>query len=206
MCNNIRSGELSDDWITDLSCRESVSKVLGGPNPQLADLIEDICNQKSWKGGYYELIVTSYSDVMLRAFTCYPHISAIPGHYVLYWELKGNRNGDISELIDTNVLVECCSVVEESLDALYRKYRSKFGSIGALEIRVVQQGTFDSLMEYFIAQGASIGQYKTPRCIKSSEALEVLENRVTARFFISDKLPHVNTLLCVNGGLTSIFS
>ena len=50
MCNNIRSGELSDDWITDLSCRESVSKVLGGPNPQLADLIEDICNQKSWKG------------------------------------------------------------------------------------------------------------------------------------------------------------
>ena len=146
------------------------------------------------------------SDVMLRAFTCYPHISAIPGHYVLYWELKGNRNGDISELIDTNVLVECCSVVEESLDALYRKYRSKYGSIGALEIRVVQQGTFDSLMEYFIAQGASIGQYKTPRCIKSSEALEVLENRVTARFFISDKLPHVDTLLCVNGGLTSIFS
>ncbi|KAL0763677.1 hypothetical protein Bca101_079828 [Brassica carinata] len=176
-----------------------------------------------WLGGYYELIVTSYSglhryrvgDVLQvtgfynsapQAFTCYPHISAIPGHYVLYWELKGNRNGDISELIDTNVSVECCSVVEESLDALYRKYRSKYGSIGALEIRVVQQGTFDSLMEYFIAQGASIGQYKTPRCIKSSEALEVLENRVTARFFISDKLPHVDTLLCVNGGLTSIFS
>ncbi|CDY46106.1 BnaA03g52620D [Brassica napus] len=276
MCSNIRSGQLSD-WITD-SCRGSVSIILGGLNPQLADIIEDmqpeimesegndtivdLVNVKL--GCYYELVVTSYSglhryrmgdvlqvtgfynsapqfkfirrqnvvlsvyleatmeedllnavtnatqllkssDIMLRDFTCYPHISTVPGHYVLYWELKGNNNDDINELIDTNVLMECCSVVEESLDALYRKFRSKDGSTGALEIRVVQQGTFDSLMEYFIAQGASIGQYKTPRCIKSSAALELLENRVTARFF-SDKLPHVDTLVCVNGRPTSIFS
>ncbi|KAG5407589.1 hypothetical protein IGI04_013708, partial [Brassica rapa subsp. trilocularis] len=303
VCANFASILLSD-WITD-SCRGSVSIILGGPNPQLADIIEDICNQKSWKGiipqlwprtkfiectftgqmsqnipllefyvndlplvsrnyvsseaffglgCYYELVVTSYSglhryrmgdvlqvtgfynsapqfkfirrqnvvlsvyleatmeedllnavtnatqllkssDIMLRDFTCYPHISTVPGHYVLYWELKGNNNDDINELIDTNVLMECCSVVEESLDALYRKFRSKDGSIGALEIRVVQQGTFDALMEYFIAQGASIGQYKTPRCIKSSAALELLENRVTTRFF-SDKLPHVDISLC----------
>ncbi|CAH8312134.1 unnamed protein product [Eruca vesicaria subsp. sativa] len=30
--------------------RDSVSMILGGPNPKLADIIEDICNQKSWKG------------------------------------------------------------------------------------------------------------------------------------------------------------
>ncbi|WZY86285.1 hypothetical protein YC2023_032669 [Brassica napus] len=40
MCSNIRSGQLSD-WITD-SCRGSVSIILGGPNPQLADIIEDM--------------------------------------------------------------------------------------------------------------------------------------------------------------------
>lgn len=66
MCGNIRSGQLSD-WITDLSCRDSVTMILGGANPQLADLIEDICNQKSWKGiipqlwpktKYIEAIVT----------------------------------------------------------------------------------------------------------------------------------------------------
>ncbi|CAA7025476.1 unnamed protein product [Microthlaspi erraticum] len=338
MCSNIRSGQLSD-WITDLSCKDSVSMILGGPNPRLAYLIEDICDQKSWKGiipqlwpktkfiecivtgqmaqhvpilefyandlplvspnyasseamfgvnldplckpqdvsytfmpnmsyfeflpvgegndtivdlanvkldRYYELVVTNYaglhryrvgdvlqvtgfynsapqfrfvrrqnvvlsvyleatteedlleavtratqllkpSGLMLRDFTCYPHISEAPGHYVLYWELKGNNDDGIKEL-DSNMLVECCSVVEESLDALYRRYRSKEGSIGALEIRIVQQGTFDSLMEYFIAQGASLAQYKTPRCLKSPEALQVLENRVLACFF-SDKLP-----------------
>ncbi|KAL0763676.1 hypothetical protein Bca101_079827 [Brassica carinata] len=115
------------------------------------------------------------SDIMLRDFTCYPHISTVPSHYVIYWELKGNKNDDIIELIETNVMVECCSVIEESLDALYRNFRSKDGSVGALEIRVVQQGT------------------SIPRCIKSSEALEVLENRVMACFF-SDKLPHVDTM------------
>ncbi|KAF3500838.1 hypothetical protein F2Q69_00041302 [Brassica cretica] len=78
--------------------------------------------------------------------------------------------------------------MEESLSALYREIRSKDGSIGPLEIRVVQQGTFNSLMEFSISQGASPSQYKTPMCIKSSEALVVLDNNVLARFF-SDKSP-----------------
>lgn len=144
--------------------------------------------------GNVVISVKSY-DMKLRDFTCYPHISKVPGHYVLYWELKGNNKDDINELIDTNVLVECCAVVEESLDALYRKFRSNDGSIGALEIRLVEEGTFDSLMEYFITQGASLTQYKTPRCIKSSEALQVLENRVLARFF-SERSPPIDSFIC----------
>lgn len=39
MCSNIRSGQLSD-WITNLSCRDSVSKVLGGPNPMQPKIME----------------------------------------------------------------------------------------------------------------------------------------------------------------------
>ena len=130
----------------------------------------------------------------MRDFTCYPHISTVPGHYVLYWELKGNNYDGISEL-DPDMMVECCSVIEESLNALYRKFRSKEKTIGALEIRVVQPGTFDSLMEYFIAQGATLTQYKTPRCIKSPEALQVLESKVVSRFS-GEKLPHVDSVLC----------
>lgn len=49
LCSNIRSGHLSN-WVTDLGCQSSVSLVLGGPRPELADTIEEICNQKSWKG------------------------------------------------------------------------------------------------------------------------------------------------------------
>lgn len=37
-------------WITDLGCRNSVSMILGVPQPELPNAIEIICNQNSWKG------------------------------------------------------------------------------------------------------------------------------------------------------------
>ncbi|CAH8377500.1 unnamed protein product [Eruca vesicaria subsp. sativa] len=132
-------------------------------------------------------LVLKRSDLLLTGFTCYADISTLPGHYIFYWELKAKNISDIVKP-GNKVLVECCCVMEESLSALYRDIRSKDGSIGALEIRVVQQGTFHSLMEIFISQGASPSQYKTPICIKSSEALAFLDNNVLARFF-SDKSP-----------------
>ncbi|KAG2277022.1 hypothetical protein Bca52824_059577 [Brassica carinata] len=132
-------------------------------------------------------LVLQRSDLLLMGFTSYADISTLPGHYIFYWELKAKNISDTIKP-DNKVLVECCCVMEESLSTLYREIRSKDGSIGPLEIRVVQQGTFNSLMEFSISQGASPSQYKTPMCIKSSEALVVLDNNVLARFF-SDKSP-----------------
>ncbi|ESQ30796.1 hypothetical protein EUTSA_v10012014mg, partial [Eutrema salsugineum] len=118
------------------------------------------------------------SDVMLIGVTCYADISTFPDRGV----------NDVVE-VDKKVLVKCCSVLEESFNVLYRRFRGQGGSIGALEIRVVQQGTLDSLMEYFISQGGSTTQYKTPICINSSEALAVLENRVLDRFYSESSPP-----------------
>ncbi|KAF2609293.1 hypothetical protein F2Q68_00043291 [Brassica cretica] len=137
------------------------------------------------------LVLESSSDVMLMGFTCYADVSTFPGHYVFYWELKARAIKDVVEP-DKKVLVECCSVLEESFDALYRRLRSKGGVIGALEIRVVQKGTFDSLMEYFTSQGGSTAQYKTPICINSSEALAVLESKVLSRFY-SERSPPLDS-------------
>nr|VDD59112.1 unnamed protein product [Brassica oleracea] len=344
LCSNIRSGHLSD-WITDLSCRDSVSTILGEPNPELADLIENECGQESlqgivsrlWpktkcvetivtgimaqyipalefysdkspivssiygssetffglnvnplckpqhvsytflpnmsyfefihvdadgeatgeivdlvdvkSGGYYEPLVTNYSgslyrcrvgdvlhvtgfynnapqfrfvrrkntvlraqstteedvlkaldratvvlessDLMLTGFTCFGDVSTVPGHYVFYLERKAKVNNDTNVLLlDEKVLVEYCCVMEESLSSFYRSLKRKDGPIGPLEVRVVQQGTFHSLMEFFVTRGASITQYKTPICINSVEALKVLEDKVLARFF-SDKSPPI---------------
>ncbi|KAL0757748.1 hypothetical protein Bca101_095416 [Brassica carinata] len=296
LCSNIRSGHLSD-WITDLSCRDSVSTILGEPNPELADLIENECGQESWQGivsrlwpktkcvetivtgimaqyipalefysdklpivssiygssetffglnvnplckpqhvsytsytflpnmsyfefihvdadgeatgeivdlvdvksgGYYEplaldraTVVLESSDLMLTGFTCFGDVSTVPGHYVFNLELKAKVTNDTNVLLlDEKVLVEYCCVMEESLSSFYRSLRRKDGPIGPLEVRVVQQGTFDSLMEFFVTRGASITQYKTPICINSVEALKVLEEKVLARFF-SDKSPPI---------------
>ncbi|XP_013603701.1 PREDICTED: 4-substituted benzoates-glutamate ligase GH3.12-like isoform X2 [Brassica oleracea var. oleracea] len=340
LCSNIRSGHVSE-WITDLSCRDSVSMILGEPNLELADLIENECGQESWQGiisrlwpktkcieaivtgtmaqyipalefysnklplvsrtyasseaffginvnplskpqhlsytflpnmsyfefidvdgdgeivdlvnvklgGYYEPLVTNYSglhrcrvgdvlqvtgfynntpqfrfarrkntvlsiyveptteedllkaltsatvvlessDLILTGFTCFGDVSTVPGHYVFYLELKAKVNNSTGDLLlDNKLLVECCCAMEESLTSIYRHFRAKDGFIGALEIRVVEQGTFDSLMEYYVvSRGSSISQYKTPICINSAEALEVLEEKVLARF-LSDKSP-----------------
>ncbi|EOA37775.1 hypothetical protein CARUB_v10012638mg [Capsella rubella] len=137
-------------------------------------------------------VVLESSNLMLVGFTCYADISTFPGHYVFYWELKAKGVNNVFE-IDKNVMVKCCSALEESFGEVYKKNRSEDGAIGALEIRVVQQGTFDSLMEYFVSLGGSIAQYKTPLCINSSsEALAVLENKVLTRFY-SERPPPLDS-------------
>ncbi|XP_030529223.1 indole-3-acetic acid-amido synthetase GH3.17 [Rhodamnia argentea] len=128
---------------------------------------------------------------LLTEYTSYPDASSLPGHYVLFWELKAKgSNITIDELmgLESEIMEECCSRVEESLDYVYRRCRAKDKSIGSLEIRVVRHGTFDALMDYCVSQGSSVNQYKTPRCIKSEDALKILDSRVAGRFF-SKKVP-----------------
>ncbi|XP_068647323.1 indole-3-acetic acid-amido synthetase GH3.17-like [Aristolochia californica] len=127
-------------------------------------------------------------DCLLTEYTSYADTSSIPGHYVLFWEIQTRGTNDVSKL-DSTVMEPCCSTVEESLDSVYRRCRSRDKSIGPLEIRVVKQGTFDALMDFCVSRGSSVNQYKTPRCIKSKEALELLNSRVVGNFF-SSKPPH----------------
>ncbi|XVF79168.1 hypothetical protein PTKIN_Ptkin14bG0198300 [Pterospermum kingtungense] len=125
-------------------------------------------------------------DFILSDYTGYADVSSTPGHYILFWELKMNGCNDIPES-NLEVIEECSYTVEESLDYVYRHQRN-CNNIGPLEIRVVKHGTFDALMDFFISKGASISQYKTPRCIGSEEALKIMDSRVVARYF-SQKVP-----------------
>ncbi|CAK8535208.1 unnamed protein product [Lathyrus sativus] len=124
-------------------------------------------------------------DADVADYTSYADLRTIPGHYVLYWEL--NLKG--STTIPDCVYEDCCLTIEESLNSVYRQGRVSEKSIGPLEIKIVEQGTFDKLMDYTIGLGGSINQYKTPRCVKSAPAVELMDSRVTARYF-SPKCPH----------------
>ncbi|KAL6543215.1 hypothetical protein OROHE_010735 [Orobanche hederae] len=122
-------------------------------------------------------------DARLIEYTSYADTNSIPGHYVLYWEL--NQNGPIQ--IPPSVFEDCCLTIEESLDSVYRQNRA-FEAIGPLEIKIVEGGTFDKLMDYAISLGASINQYKTPRCVKFAPIVELLNSRVVSNF-LSPKCP-----------------
>ncbi|XP_057461236.1 indole-3-acetic acid-amido synthetase GH3.6-like [Actinidia eriantha] len=123
-------------------------------------------------------------DATLTEYTSYADTSTIPGHYVLFWELHVNG----STPIPPSIFEDCCLTIEESLNSVYRQGRVSDKSIGPLEIKIVENGTFDKLMDYAISLGASINQYKTPRCVKFAPIVELLNSRVVCSYF-SPKCP-----------------
>ncbi|CBI17981.3 unnamed protein product, partial [Vitis vinifera] len=123
-------------------------------------------------------------DASVTEYTSYADTSTIPGHYVLYWEI--GLSG--ATPIPPSVFEDCCLIMEESLNSVYRQGRASDKSIGPLEIRIVEGGTFDKLMDYALSQGASINQYKTPRCVKYAPIIELLNSRVVSNYF-SPKCP-----------------
>ncbi|MBA0861073.1 hypothetical protein Goshw_024116 [Gossypium schwendimanii] len=151
-------------------CRRNVVLSVDNDKTNEEDLHRSITTAKKLLEPYNALLVeyTSYADT-----------SSVPGHYVLFWEIQ---MVDSATSIDAKLLQECCVTVEEELDYVYRQCRSQEKTIGPLEIRVVEPGTFEALMDLFISQGGSINQYKTPRCIKSSTALKLLNSHALASF------------------------
>lgn len=120
-------------------------------------------------------------DAILVEYTSYADTSTVPGHYVLFWEIIPHTNSMAQ--LDSNIIQECCTAIEEELDYNYKQCRTYDRSVGPLEIRIVKPGTFEELMDFFIGQGGSINQYKTPRCINTNGALKLLNSNVMACFF-----------------------
>ncbi|KAF3559642.1 hypothetical protein F2Q69_00010343 [Brassica cretica] len=110
-------------------------------------------------------------------FSSHVDLSTEPGHYVIFWEISGETNED--------VLQDCCNCLDKGfIDAGYMSSR-KCKTIGALELRVLEKGTFKKIQEHFLGLGSSAGQFKMPRCVKPSNAkvLQILCENVVSRFF-----------------------
>ncbi|TXG64178.1 hypothetical protein EZV62_011172 [Acer yangbiense] len=131
-----------------------------------------------------QLILRDFNTSVVE-YTSYADTNTIPGHYVIYWELlvkdSTNSPSDVA-------LSQCCLAMENSLNSVYRQGRVSDNSIGPLEIRVVRNGTFEELMDYAISRGASINQYKVPRCVNFTPIVELLDSRVVSAHF-SPALP-----------------
>ncbi|KAK1324405.1 putative indole-3-acetic acid-amido synthetase GH3.5 [Acorus calamus] len=127
-----------------------------------------------------QLVVEKGSQVLSRSkaevvdFTSHANVVEHPGHYIIYWEIKGE--------VEESVLGECCREMDLSfLDHGYVLSR-KCNSIGPLELRVVDRGTFKKILDYFIANGAAMSQYKMPRCTTNQVLLRILDACTVKRF------------------------
>ncbi|CAH2057741.1 unnamed protein product [Thlaspi arvense] len=104
----------------------------------------------------------SEEKIEVIEFSSHVDVSTDPGHYVIFWEISGEANED--------VLQDCCNYLDRGfIDAGYMSSR-KCKTIGALELRVVEKGTFRKVQEHFLGLGSSAGQFKVPRCVKPSNA------------------------------------
>ncbi|GJS28839.1 RNA-directed DNA polymerase, eukaryota [Tanacetum coccineum] len=99
-------------------------------------------------------------------FTSHANITNRPGHYVVYWEIKG----EVSE----HILDQCCKEIDAAfVDHGYVVSR-RTNTIGPLELCIVERGTFKKIMEHFIGNGATMSQFKTPRCTSNHFLLKIL--------------------------------
>ncbi|XP_057532368.1 jasmonoyl--L-amino acid synthetase JAR4 [Amaranthus tricolor] len=114
--------------------------------------------------------------IELIDFTSNVELSKQPGHYVIFWELSSEPDG--------NVLQECCNCLDRSfLDAGYVSSR-KVGMIGPLELRIVRKGTFYKVMSYCLNMGNTLNQFKTPRFIGSNnKVLSIVSSNVANCYF-----------------------
>ncbi|XP_008800141.1 indole-3-acetic acid-amido synthetase GH3.10 [Phoenix dactylifera] len=109
-------------------------------------------------------------------FTSHADLAAHPGHYVIYWEIKG-------EAAD-GVLEACCREMDAAFADHGYVVSRKTGSIGPLELRILESGTFRKILEYYIGNGATMSQFKTPRCTTNQVLLKILD-RCTVKSFRS---------------------
>uniref|UniRef100_A0A2P2JF02 Indole-3-acetic acid-amido synthetase GH3.5 n=1 Tax=Rhizophora mucronata TaxID=61149 RepID=A0A2P2JF02_RHIMU len=107
-------------------------------------------------------------------FTSHADVANQPGHYIIYWEIKGE--------VEEGVLGECCREMDASfVDHGYVVSR-RANSIGPLELRIVEKGTFKKILEYYIGNGAALSQFKTPRCTSDQVLLRILNVCTIKRF------------------------
>ncbi|KAL1560704.1 indole-3-acetic acid-amido synthetase GH3.10-like [Salvia divinorum] len=99
-------------------------------------------------------------------FTSHADVGKQPGHYIIYWEIEGK--------VEERLLEDCCREMDAAfVDQGYIVSR-KSNSIGPLELCIVEKGTFKKIMENFIANGAALSQFKTPRCTSNPVLLKIL--------------------------------
>lgn len=127
-----------------------------------------------------QLVVERGSEILNKAkgelvdFTSYADVSHQPGHYVIYWEIKGE--------VEDKVLGACCTEMDKCFADHGYVVSRKTNSIGPLELCVLERGTFKKILDSFIANGAALSQFKTPRCTNNHVLLKILNTCTTKKF------------------------
>ena len=118
-------------------------------------------------------------DIEVVDFTSHADLTTLPGHYVIFTELR------TSGTLDRDVLQDCCQLLDTSFNNPYMRGRVA-KTIDALEFCVVKRGTFWQLLNHTMSLGSSPCQFKVPRCVTSKPLLRILNDGVLERYYSPD--------------------
>jgi jasmonic acid-amino synthetase len=87
--------------------------------------------------------------------------------------------------LEKNVMCSCANSMDLAfVDVGYVGSR-KIKTIGALELRIFQKGTFGLVMDHYISLGGGVSKFKTPRFVSqsNSKVFQILSRNVTRSYF-----------------------
>lgn len=106
-------------------------------------------------------------------YTTKMEFSSRPWRYIIYVE--------VSRTFEAPFDLKQCQVRMEQFicerNETYLELRQA-NSIGSLELKLMKNGTFESLKNQILLQGTSQSQFKMPRLLKNSALIEFLETMV----------------------------
>ncbi|MED6210543.1 hypothetical protein PIB30_065072 [Stylosanthes scabra] len=132
-----------------------------------------------------QLLLGRSKKAELVDFTSYVDVSNEPGHYVIYWEIDGYA--------EDGLLEACCTEMDASFADHGYVVSRKTNSIGPLELCIVERGTFKKILDNFIANGAALSQFKTPRCTSSNHVMLNILSACTLKKFRSTAYSNTST-------------
>ena len=112
LCDDLDSGVLCSE-ITDIAMRDAVTEFLDGPNPDMADRVRSICQEKSWDG----IIAKLWPNV--RYVKC-----TATGIMQQYYKKLKHYAGDIPLIGGDYFASECC--VGINLDIMQPPKKTRF--------------------------------------------------------------------------------
>jgi hypothetical protein len=143
----------------------------------LLDIAGEKVSENTILAALTESISLLGDDCNILDYTSRIEFSTCPAKYVIYVEL--------SKSFEILPDFKACQIKMEQVifnfNELYKKFRDT-NAIAPLEFNLVKQGTFQALKKIVFCQ-TSESQFKMPRLVKSSDAIDFLENQV----FIKEK-------------------
>ncbi|CAK7349918.1 unnamed protein product [Dovyalis caffra] len=145
-------------------------------------LILNVTNDKTTEQDLQKVVEMGSQLLMSKAgaelvdFTSHAEVENLPGHYIIYWEIKGQ--------VEEEVIGECCNKMDVCFVEHGYVVSRRTNSIGPLELCIVQTGTFKKILGYFIGNiGGALSQFKTPRCTNNQGLLKILSESTVKRFY-----------------------